>query len=104
MLTRLGPGPFTISHTYKTPGTGYLNSYPLIIRGTDSADHTAYLQLTTIVNSPLAKTTTASASPTINKLLIIWPIWIVLLLMIISFWLGERREKRIMQRQLEALA
>jgi hypothetical protein len=104
LVTRLAPGDFTLSHTYKGIGTGYLNSFPLIIRATDAAGHTAYLQLTTIVNSPTAATSTGKASTSVNKLLIIWPLWIVLLLMIISFWLGERREKHIMQKRLEALA
>lgn len=107
LITRLAPGRFTVSHTYKQVG-GYLGSYPLIIRATDSAGRTAYLQLTTIVNSPTGATTdgsgTQATSTTITKLLVIWPIWIVLLLMIISFWLGERREKHIMQRQMAALA
>jgi hypothetical protein len=106
LITRLAPGPFTVNHTYKKTGTGYLNSFPLIIRATDAAGHTAYLQLTTIVNSAAAGASSkGGASPTsLNRLLVIWPLWIVLLLMVISFWLGERREKRIMQKQLAALA
>ena len=105
VLTRLAPGPFTVSHTYKVPGTGYLNSFPLIVRATDAAGHTAYLQVTTIVNLATAKASgSGSGNVAVNKLLVIWPIWIVIFLMIISFWLGERREKRIMQRQLAALA
>lgn len=104
LITRLAPGPFTVTHTYTKIGTGYLGSFPLIIRATDSVGHTAYLQLTTIVNSAVAASSTGSAAAPLNKLLIIWPIWIVLLLMIISFWLGERREKRIMERRLAALA
>lgn len=104
LITRLAPGPFTVKHIYKKTGTGYLNSFPLIIRATDAAGHTAYLQLTTIVNSGSAGATAKANDQPLNKLLVIWPLWIVLLLMIISFWLGERREKHIMQRQLAALA
>jgi hypothetical protein len=103
VITRLAPGPFTVSHTYKKPG-GYLGSFPLIIRAADAAGHTAYLQLTTIVNDATGSTTKASGKPQVNQLLIIWPLWIVILLMIISFWLGERREKRIMEKKLAALA
>jgi hypothetical protein len=107
VVTRLAAGPFTVKHVYKHVG-GYLGSYPLIIRASDAVGHTAYLQLTTIVNSPDGATTDGSGaqatSTTVTKLLVIWPIWIVLLLMVISFWLGERREKHIMQRQMEDLA
>lgn len=105
VYTRLAPGPFTAKHTYNRVG-GYLGSFPLIIRASDAAGHTAYLQLTTIVNEAGAGTTAATKqqATTTNTLKLIWPLWIVLLLMIISFWLGERREKRIMQKQLAATA
>ncbi|HEY2003918.1 MAG TPA: hypothetical protein VGH44_02275 [Candidatus Saccharimonadia bacterium] len=108
LITRLAPGPFTVKHTYQKVGTGYLNTFPLIIRATDGAGHTAYLQLTTIVNPAKGATTSGSGASNnnsaLNKLIVIWPIWIVLLLMIISFWLGERREKHIMEKRLAALA
>ena len=101
LITRTTAGPFTLSHTYKKAG-GYLGSFPLIIRASDAAGRTAYLQLTTIVNEP---TGAAAGGKVITKTqiqwILIWPIWVVLLLMILSFWLGERREKKIMQRKLE---
>jgi hypothetical protein len=103
VITRLTAGPFTVTHKYTKPGKGYLGSYPLIIRGSDAAGHTAYLQLTTIVNTT-ASSTSAGGKGTTTNLLVIWPLWIVLLLMVISFWLGERREKRLMERRLAALA
>lgn len=105
LVTRTAPGPFTLNHTYKQVG-GYLGAYPLIIRATDAAGHTAYLQLTSIINSPTgnAKAGTKSIVPSLSQYALIWPLWVILLLMIISFWLGERREKRIMRRQMEALA
>lgn len=105
LITRLAPGAFTVKHTYKKVG-GYLGYFPLIIRATDSVGHTAFLQLTTIVNAAKAgASNTGDQNNSItSKLWIIWPLWIVLLLMILSFWLGERREKAIMRRQLTALA
>jgi hypothetical protein len=106
VFTRLAPGVFIVKHTYKKTGTGYLNTFPLIIRASDAAGHNAYLQLTTIVNpatGSISNPTSKEGQP-VNTLLLIWPLWIILLLMIISFWLGERREKHIMRRQLEALA
>lgn len=104
LIPRDAPGAFTAKHTYQKTGSGYLGSFPLIIRATDAAGHTAYLQLTTLVNSSKGGGSTIPTAQTITQFWIIWPLWIVLLLMIISFWLGERREKHIMQRQLEALA
>jgi hypothetical protein len=104
VITRTAPGPFTVSHTYKMAGTGYLGTFPLIIRASDAAGHTAYLQLTTLVNPAMYGSTSAGSKPKTNVLLVIWPLWIVLLLMVISFWLGERRMKHIMEKRLEALA
>ena len=105
LLTRLVSGPFTLDHIYDKVG-GYLGSYPLIIRATDSTGRTAYLQLTTIVNDPTASTGTAKGKTGLNVsgVMVIWPLIIVLLLLILSFWLGERREKKIMERQLAAVA
>ena len=105
LITRLAPGAFTVKHTYQQVG-GYLGSYPLIIRATDSVGHTAYLQVTTLVNSGKGVPGNTAATPAqwSSMFPFIWPLWVLLLLMIISFWLGERREKRTMQRQLEALA
>lgn len=105
LLTRLAPGPFTVSHTYKKAGTGYLSTFPLIVRAKDSANHSAYLQVTSIVNDP--KGSTNSGSSTSAKkfdIAVIWPILIVLFFLVLAFWLGERREKHIMEKRLEALA
>lgn len=99
LVTRPDAGSFTQKHTYKSPGSGYLNSYPLIIRATDALGHTAYLQLTTVVNAPGGSAAAGAAKPSSN-ILIIWPLWILLLLMVLSFWFGEWREKRILQRKL----
>jgi hypothetical protein len=103
VITRLEPGPFTVQHVYKQPGSGYLSTYPLIIRASDAAGHTAYLQLTTLVNTQDSSAGAKQKAQT-NTLLIIWPLWIVLVLMVTSFWLGERRMKHIMEKRLEALA
>lgn len=104
LITRLAPGPFTVKHTYKKVGTGFMNTFPLIIRATDAVGHTAYLQLTTIVNDPTGTNTSGNATPAATNVLVMWPLWIVLVVMIVSFWLGERREKRIMERRLAALS
>lgn len=105
LITRLSSGPFSLEHVYDKVG-GYLGSYPLIIRATDSSGRTAYLQLTTIVNDPTAATGSGTKksgfSP--SSIMVIWPLIIVLVLLVLSFWLGERREKKIMQRQMAALA
>lgn len=103
LLTRSQAGPFELKHTYQKIG-GYLGTYPLIVKATDSAGNHAFLQLTSIVNSPKGAASGATALTITPNFKLIWPLWIVLLFMILSFWLGERREKKIMQRQFAALA
>jgi hypothetical protein len=104
VITRLAPGPFTVKHTYNKTGTGYLNTFPLIIRASDAAGHNAYLQLTTIVNPSTGSLSGTSAIKAKPDLVALWPLWIVAFLMVLSFWLGERREKHIMQKRLAAMA
>lgn len=103
LLTRTQAGPFELKHTYQKVG-GYLGTYPLIIRATDAAGNKAFLQLTSIVNSPKGAGSSSKALTLTPNFMFIWPLWIVLLLMILSFWFGEKREKKIMQRQFAAVA
>jgi hypothetical protein len=103
LLTRGQAGPFELKHTYQKVG-GYLGTYPLIVKATDAAGNHAYIQLTSIVNSPKGAASNATALTFTPNFKLIWPLWIVLLFMILSFWFGERREKAIMQRQMAAIA
>ncbi len=104
LLTRTAPGPFSLTHTYAGPG-GYLGTWPLIIRATDAAGHSAYLQVTSIVNAPNGTVSTATAgTQPLNRLLIMWPIWILMILVVVAFWLGEWRERLKLKRRIEALA
>ena len=102
LATRVAPGPFELKHTYLKPG-GYMGAYPLIIRATDAAGHSAFLQLTSIVNDP-AGATTKSTGKTTATTLVAWPFWLLSVLIVLAFWLGEVWEKRRLRKQLEALA
>jgi hypothetical protein len=110
---------FTISHTYAN--SGY---YPIEISTKDALGTKRIMQLATIVKKPgqtaaqvIAGLGNGSSTPTIqNKpsakptvennitsfmqaskdwLFLIWPSLIVVILMIASFWLGERQELHI---------
>jgi hypothetical protein len=93
LTTRTAAGSFELKHVYTKPG-GYLGAFPLIIRATDAAGHTAYLQLTTIINESAAASQPATTPPQWGSMLLAWPLWVALVLMIVMFWLGEWREKR----------
>jgi hypothetical protein len=103
LLTRPQAGPFNLEHTYDKVG-GYLGTYVLKVKATDAAGNHAYLQLTSIVNAPSGATTKSSPVFTTPNFKFIWPLWVVLLLMVLAFWFGEMREKKIMERRMAALA
>lgn len=86
---------FNATHSYKKPGT-----YQVSIQGTDAAGRVAFLTVASIVNGQpaIANSTTASATTT-NKLLVLWPLYVGSFAVVISFWLGERREKQILMKR-----
>ena len=83
---------FDVSHTYMKAGV-----YQIILQGSDSAGRIAYLTVAAIVNGqPGAVTSTTTKTPGTNPLLALWPLYTIAATMLISFWLGEVREKRIL--------
>jgi hypothetical protein len=86
---------FKASHTYAKPGT-----YQVSIQGTDAAGRVAFLTVASIVNGQpsIVNSTTNSTSST-NALLVLWPLYVGAFAVVISFWLGERREKQILMKR-----
>jgi hypothetical protein len=93
-----GHDEFEISHRYANPGY-----YPILVAASDSSGDTAHLQLIALIKLPGALGTIGSiisgrgdpstiSVPDFHWLFVAWPIYTVIALMILSFWLGERRE------------
>lgn len=101
LYSRGAAGKFDISHTYKKPG-GYRGSYTIVIKSTDQLGNTSYLQLVSIVSgdSPAAGAvgTITGGSNTSMPLRIAWQVLAAGALLIGGFWLGERRELRLLKR------
>lgn len=96
LISRPQPGTFTISHTYKQAG-GFKGGYVMNLKAVDGQGTIATLQLAAIVNNAVGTPITGSLSPggsTWWRLLVAWPLWVIALLMVISFGLGEWREKQ----------
>jgi hypothetical protein len=90
-------GNITASHAYSRPGT-----YSVIVRVTDSASNSAYLQFLTVVNGPTAvygssNATGAGALP--GTIVGAWPLYLLAAFMVAFFWLGERMEVRKLRRK-----
>jgi hypothetical protein len=83
---------FYVDHAYKAPG-----NYQITFQASDSQNRVAFLTVAAIVNGQTGATTGATNTPkSINKLLVLWPLYASTVAMLIAFWLGERREKHIL--------
>lgn len=85
---------FNASHVYKKPGI-----FKITLQGSDSKGLVAYLQVAVIVNGqPAVVANTENTKPPSSSLWILWIILAVAATAVISFWLGEQREKRLLKR------
>jgi hypothetical protein len=97
VISQKDAGNVTLEHRYKSTGSHTKSSFIIKIMGTDSAGHQAFLQLFLSVGPAGIPNIVASnlpKGPHLNKnwLLVAWPAYLVLALMITSFWLGEKEE------------
>jgi hypothetical protein len=91
VLPRSNDTTFNIDHVYQKPGT-----YQIILQASDSEGLDAYLTVVAVVNGQTSAAVSSSLSNTSkNELLVLWPLYTTAATTVISFWLGERREKRI---------
>lgn len=97
LVSRTGPGAFTIKHVYHQAGTGYKSSFIVTVKATDAEGSAGYLQLVTIISD---KAIVGSlATPSGSRLLLAWPIVILAIFVVISYWLGEVHEKRVLKQR-----
>jgi hypothetical protein len=88
---------FRTGHVYKKPGT-----YQINLQATDAQDRFAFLSVAAIVNGQpdiVAASTTNNIDSTTSRLLLLWPLYVGSFAVVISFWLGERREKHILAKR-----
>ncbi len=84
---------FNATHTYKTAGT-----YEVTIQATDSQQRVAFLTVAAVVNGqpPVAAASTNAPKTSVNKLLVLWPLYAIITTLVVSFWMGEQREKHML--------
>lgn len=84
---------FDVGHTYLKPGT-----YQVSIQASDANGRVAFLTVASIVNGQPGIVSVAALSNTAitSKLLVLWPLYVGAVAVVVSFWLGERREKHIL--------
>lgn len=100
LVSRSQAGPASSSHAYAQPGT-----YQVLIRVTDATGNAAFIQVVTVVNGALAATSGGASSGALKAgVILAWPIYVLAGLLILTFWLGERREIFKYEHQSGALA
>jgi hypothetical protein len=87
---------FKVSHIYQKPGT-----YQISIQATDTAGRVAFLSVASIVNGPasIISATSAASQSLGEKLLVLWPLYAAAVAVVISFFIGEKREKRVLKHE-----
>ena len=90
LISRAERGVFSIQHIYRKVGF-----YRVKLRVTDVSGRTTGIELFAIARGEGAGVSLPFEP---GGFIILWPIWFVVLLALISFWLGERYEKRLLTR------
>ncbi len=86
---------FNVDHIYKKPGV-----YQATLQASDVGGRVAFLTVAAIVNGqPALAAANTSSGATQNQLLVLWPLYTSAIAVVISFWLGERREKHILGKR-----
>lgn len=102
LISREVAGEFEIDHIYEEAGV-----YRIIIKITDARNQSSFLQLVGIVNGPLneaivgASDDSAAPAGRIIYRWILWPLFLMLVLILITFWLGRRYETKRMQKLIQ---
>ena len=97
LVSQATEGGTSASHAYKRPG-----NYRVIVRVTDSTGNAAFLQLVTVVNGPAdayGATNGSGKGSLPGTLVAAWPLVVLAALMVLFFWLGEKREAWKIRRQ-----
>jgi hypothetical protein len=93
LLSRVNAGSFEVAHTYSKAGR-----YVIRLSVSDVTNATAFFQTALTVSGPTVATPTQPATPPIvvppYQLMIIWPLFLITCLVALSFWLGERYDRR----------
>lgn len=97
VLVRNDGSPFNLEHTYQRAGT-----YQMNIQATDTDGRVAFLSVAVIVNgAPGTGAISTSTGGGFQSTLIftLWPAYVAIMSIVGGFWLGEVREKRVLQRR-----
>lgn len=98
VLSRPDNSSFRTVHTYDKAGT-----FQLSLQATDADGRVAFLTVASVVNGqpdPIAaaSATTPADRNAFEHIIALWPVYTAMVAVVVSFWLGEQREKRMLVR------
>lgn len=99
LISRAFAGEFELNHVYKQPGT-----YNVIIKVTDANGKTAYVQLVAVANGPVDASAQTNGKEdgkdtNVRVKVILWPMYILLPLIPLAFYLGKRHQLHILKHR-----
>lgn len=98
ILSRSDNTSFNVTHAYSRAGT-----YQVTIQVTDAKGNVAFLTVAVIVNgdpnTATGSTSTSTPTSVVEKLLILWPLYVALIAIVISFFIGEKRERHLLEKR-----
>lgn len=95
VISRNDNNTFNATHTYSKAGT-----YQISIQASDANGRVAFITLAAIVNGqPSVASASTTSTSTTNKLLILWPLYLCTIVAVISFFVGEKREKQVLNKR-----
>lgn len=98
LISRAAPGNIDLQHTYALAGV-----YKVTVKATDVDGNSAFLQLVGIANGPVQQAGTNSKNSIITKQqtkVLIWPVLVLFVLLILSYWLGLRHQLEAIRNRL----
>lgn len=98
LISQPSPGNITLQHTYAQAGV-----YKVTVKATDVNGNSAFLQLVAIANGPVQQAGTNSKNSIITSQqtkVLIWPIIVLFVLLISSFWLGRKHQLEAIRNRL----
>jgi len=95
VISRPDNAVFNVPYIYKRAGT-----FQISIQATDADKRVAFLTVAAIVNGQPDPVVVGSGEQSKNifgQILMLWPIYAAAFAVVISFWLGEKREERLLR-------
>jgi hypothetical protein len=95
VVSRNNNASFPTDHVFKKSGT-----FQISVQATDAQGRVAFLSVAAIVNGQpeIAAGISNKNTSAIASILTLWPLYVSLVAVVLSFWFGELREKRVLRR------